>query len=211
MYWLRRLDAQQITCIHKIFPYTLIMNWTANPNILGYKIWKILCICIPRVHRFLLSVSLIFLRMTTTILLSESKTGLKLLRFGLNQHRLKKNNHTSSILVCLEMICPSNIKIKPVHPPPQKYFMHHSFSSGLFCFVGSSSLSVIWQDTEEDLSVLEGALQIHRQSLTDRKWSVIVPTMNEEENIIRTLQTVCQVKNEWVKGGGLHDKQMSEG
>lgn len=61
------------------------------------------------------------------------------------------------------------------------------------------------------MSVLEGALQIHRQSLTDRKWSVIVPTMNEEENIIRTLQTVCQVKNEWVKGGGLHDKQMSEG
>lgn len=89
-----------------------------------------------RVHRFLLSVSLIFLRMTTTILLSESKTGLKLLRFGLNQHRLKKNNHTSSILVCLEMICPSNIKIKPVHPPPQKYFMHHSFSSGFVLFRG---------------------------------------------------------------------------
>lgn len=47
-------------------------------------------------------------------------------------------------------------------------------------------------DTEEDLSVLEGALQIHRRSLTDRKWSVIVPTMNEEENIVTTLQTVCQ-------------------
>lgn len=143
--------------------------------------------------------------MTTTILLSESKIGLKLLRFGLNQH-----SHTSSILVCLKMICPSNIKLNVRPPPPKKYFMLCLFGSGLLCFVGSSSLSVFWQDTEEDLSVLEGALQIHRQNLTDRKWSVIVPTMNEEENIIRTLQAVCQVKDEWVKGGGSHDKQMSE-
>lgn len=111
-------------------------------------------------------------------------------------------------------LCLSNIKIEHGHPPPNpppNYFHVSHIWFWFVCGVGTSSLSVFWQDTEEDLSVLEGALQIHRRSLTDRKWSVIVPTMNEEENIVTTLQTVCQVKNEWVKGRGLHDKRMGEG
>ncbi|XP_062622236.1 uncharacterized protein LOC134283772 [Saccostrea cucullata] len=47
-------------------------------------------------------------------------------------------------------------------------------------------------DLEEDLPVLEEALKIQRRELTERKWSVIIPTMNEEDNIVHTIQTVCQ-------------------
>nr|XP_022296720.1 uncharacterized protein LOC111106357 [Crassostrea virginica] len=47
-------------------------------------------------------------------------------------------------------------------------------------------------DTEEDIAVMEEALKIRRPQLTDRKWSVIIPTMNEEDNIISTLDLVCK-------------------
>ena len=40
---------------------------------------------------------------------------------------------------------------------------------------------------------MEEALKIRRPQLTDRKWSVIIPTMNEEDNIISTLDLVCKV------------------
>ncbi|XP_056001123.1 uncharacterized protein LOC125655392 isoform X2 [Ostrea edulis] len=45
-------------------------------------------------------------------------------------------------------------------------------------------------DTKEDLPVLENALRLSRRELTDRNWSVIIPTMNEEDTIADTLQTV---------------------
>ena len=60
------------------------------------------------------------------------------------------------------------------------------------------------QDTEEDIAVMEEALKIRRPQLTDRKWSVIIPTMNEEDNILYTLGLVCKV----FTGGVGRDKMM---
>ena len=48
---------------------------------------------------------------------------------------------------------------------------------------------------------MEEALKIRRPQLTDRKWSVIIPTMNEEDNIISTLDLVCKVITGWGREG----------
>ncbi|XP_052781882.1 uncharacterized protein LOC128218285 isoform X2 [Mya arenaria] len=47
-------------------------------------------------------------------------------------------------------------------------------------------------DTEEDISVFEGEVGVSREQLMDQAWSVIIPTLNEEHNIKKCIDSVLQ-------------------
>ena len=49
------------------------------------------------------------------------------------------------------------------------------------------------QDTVEDVSVFEREVGIPRQQLCDNNWSIIIPTLNEGNNIQACLENVTKV------------------
>lgn len=49
------------------------------------------------------------------------------------------------------------------------------------------------KDTEEDIEVFEKQVGILREELCDCSWSIIVPALNEEANIVLMLNNIIQV------------------
>lgn len=52
---------------------------------------------------------------------------------------------------------------------------------------------IILQDNAEDIHVFERAVGITRQELSTNSWSIIIPTLNEENNILACLENITKV------------------
>ena len=49
------------------------------------------------------------------------------------------------------------------------------------------------QDTAEDIAVFEREVGVSRHILTNYRWSIIIPVLNEEKNIITSLKSLLNV------------------